>query len=85
MPTVLVENGWRLFFYTNERNEPPHIHALKGDMECKYWLLADRFDIKQEYAYNLSPSAQRQIQRIIFENLEYLLGEYRRIHGSHNE
>jgi Domain of unknown function (DUF4160) len=38
MPTILYIRGWRLFFYTNERNEPPHIHARKGDVECKYWL-----------------------------------------------
>ncbi len=84
MPTILVKNGWRLFFYTNERVEPPHIHARKGDMECKYWLIAGEFDIRQEYAYNLTPAAQRQIRRIIFENPEYLLEEYWRIHGRDN-
>ena len=36
MPTILVIAGWRLFFYSNERNEPIHIHAVKADMECKY-------------------------------------------------
>jgi hypothetical protein len=28
MPTVLFTHGWRLFFYANERNEPPHIHEM---------------------------------------------------------
>ncbi|MFZ4661314.1 MAG: DUF4160 domain-containing protein [Caldilineaceae bacterium] len=22
----------------NERNEPPHIHVQKGDVDCKFWL-----------------------------------------------
>ncbi len=85
MPTVLMKNGWRLFFYTNERKEPPHIHARKGDMECKYWLNADQFDIEQAYSYNVTLAEQRQIRRIIFDNFDYLLEEYRRVHGSDSE
>ena len=27
MPNLLMKDGWRLFIYSNERNEPPHIHA----------------------------------------------------------
>ena len=30
MPTVLYIQGWRLFFYSNEGNEPMRIHAVKG-------------------------------------------------------
>jgi Domain of unknown function (DUF4160) len=30
MPTILFMNGWRLFFYSNEGDEPVHIHAEKG-------------------------------------------------------
>ena len=37
MPTVLFILGWRLHFYANENREPIHIHAEKGDMECKYY------------------------------------------------
>jgi Domain of unknown function (DUF4160) len=38
MPTVLFLNGFRFFFYSNENNEPPHIHIRKGDGEGKIWL-----------------------------------------------
>jgi hypothetical protein len=80
MPTVLLIRGWRLFIYTNENNEPPHVHARKGDMECKYWLLVAQFDIEQANAYNLTPAAQREIRKIIFEHFDYLVAEYERIH-----
>lgn len=46
MPTVLYVNGWRFFFYSNEGNEPVHIHAQKGEKECKFLLLEATFDIK---------------------------------------
>lgn len=36
MPTILQILGWRFFFYSNEGNEPIHIHAEKAEMECKY-------------------------------------------------
>ncbi len=84
MPTILQVRGWRLFFYTNERNEPPHIHAPFASMECKYWLLADEFDIEPAYEYRVNPSERRQLRRIIFTHFDYLLAEYRRIHGEQN-
>jgi len=81
MPTILHIRGWRLFFYMNERNEPPHIHARKGDMECKYWLHIDEFDIEPAYEYRMSPSDRRQLRRIIFTHFDYIAAEYQRIHG----
>ncbi len=41
MPTILYVQGRRFHFYSNEGNEPMHVHAVKGDAECKYWLLPD--------------------------------------------
>jgi hypothetical protein len=76
MPTILYIRGWRLFFYANEGNEPPHIHARKGDVECKYWLQADTFDIEEAYAYNASPANRREIRKIIFANFDYIVTEY---------
>jgi len=81
MPTILYIRGWRLFFYANERNEPPHIHARKGDAECKYWLHPETFDIEEDYAYNLKPADRRMIRQIIFEHLEYIVTEYERFHA----
>ncbi|RIK41307.1 MAG: hypothetical protein DCC55_12365 [Chloroflexi bacterium] len=31
-------DGYRFFFYSNERNEPPHMHVWKGGSESKIWL-----------------------------------------------
>ena len=85
MPTILLIRGWRLFFYANERDEPPHIHARKGEIECKYWLYSEDFDIGEAYAYNASPANRRQIRRIIFENFDYLVAEYERFHQGGTE
>jgi hypothetical protein len=38
MPTVLRIEGYRFFFFSNEGQEPPHIHVEKGDAYAKLWL-----------------------------------------------
>lgn len=72
MPTVLLLSGWRLFFYAGEGNEPIHIHCRKGDMECKYWLHPEEFEISEAYMYNMSKAAKREIRKIIFDHFEYI-------------
>ncbi len=81
MPTVLLIDGWRFFFYMSERNEPPHIHVEKGDADAKYWLLADEFEVREAYGHNVGPADRRAIRRIIFEHFDYLLAKYEEIHG----
>lgn len=38
MPTILLTQGFRFFFFSGEGSEPPHIHLEHGDKVAKYWL-----------------------------------------------
>jgi hypothetical protein len=38
MPTVLRIDGFRFFFFSNEGNEPPHIHVQRAENYAKFWL-----------------------------------------------
>jgi len=38
MPTVLLIKSYRLFFFSNEGNEPVHIHIEKAERYAKFWL-----------------------------------------------
>lgn len=38
MPTILRTQGFRFFFFSLERGEPPHVHAAHGSKAAKYWL-----------------------------------------------
>ena len=49
MPTVLLVRGWRVFFYADEGNEPVHVHAKKGDAECKLWLRTELFELEEAW------------------------------------
>jgi hypothetical protein len=38
MPTILREGPYRLYFYSHEPNEPPHVHVDRENMSAKFWL-----------------------------------------------
>jgi hypothetical protein len=62
MPTVLVENGFRFFFYSNENEEPMHIHIEKGGAEGKVWIASD---VQIAYMNGFTRTEERQIMEII--------------------
>lgn len=37
-PTILQSGRYRLFFFTNESSEPPHVHVRRDDRSVKFWL-----------------------------------------------
>jgi hypothetical protein len=41
-------------------------------MECKYWILIDEMDIKEEYSYNMTSKDRREVRKIIFQNFDVL-------------
>jgi len=81
MPTILYINGWRFFFYANEGNEAIHIHCRKGEMECKYWLIREEFEIEEAYSYGMGQQDKRQVKKIIFEYYEVIEQEWDRFIG----
>jgi hypothetical protein len=68
MPTVLRVDGFRFFFYSNEGNEPAHIHVQKAEKYAKFWL--NSIQVAESIGYN-SKELQR-IQNIITEHWELL-------------
>ncbi|WP_423141629.1 DUF4160 domain-containing protein [Parablastomonas sp. CN1-191] len=38
MPTVLRIGPYRFYFFSNEGDEPPHIHVDRDDATAKLWL-----------------------------------------------
>lgn len=73
MPTILRESGWRLYFDSNEGDEPVHLHGRKGDMECKFLLLVEFYEIQEVWSIGLTNSERREIRKIIFENFDYII------------
>lgn len=38
MPTVLRSGPYRVYFYSHEPNEPPHMHVDRDHRTAKFWL-----------------------------------------------
>lgn len=38
MPTLLVVEGFRFYFFSLEAKEPPHVHVRRGGGKAKFWL-----------------------------------------------
>lgn len=76
MPTILVVRGWRVFFYSNEGGEPVHVHARKGEAECKVWLLPDAYDVEEAWAHNMTPRLRREVRKIVFDHFDLILDEW---------
>jgi hypothetical protein len=69
----LRESGWRLYFYSNEGYEPVHVHARKGEMECKFKVIKEDFDIQEVWSSGLTPNGRREIRKIIFKYFDFIL------------
>ncbi len=38
MPTALRSGPYRVYFFSHEPNEPPHVHVDRDDPSAKFWL-----------------------------------------------
>ncbi len=38
MPTIFTIDGYRFFFFSNEGNEPKHVHVEKAEKYAKFWI-----------------------------------------------
>jgi hypothetical protein len=73
VPTLLRNHGLRYFFWSNEGNEPPHVHVSRDDNEAKFWLDPVRLDRN----YGLSPADVRRATLTITEHEHEFIAAYR--------
>ena len=67
MPTIFTVQGFRFFFFSNENDEPIHVHVEKGDATGKIWLEPA---LKVAYMYGFTPREERQIMGIVTNRIE---------------
>ncbi len=69
MPTVLRVGRYRFYFFSNEGQEPPHIHIKAGSDQAKFWL--DPIDLASNYGFRAHEL--NQIERIIKQHQTELI------------
>lgn len=77
MPTVLRLGRYRFHFYSNEGNEPAHIHVDAPEGECKFWLNP----VELAKSKGLSGHILRELQAIIIEHEVFLVEKFHEYHG----
>jgi len=64
VPTLAVIGSYRFFFFSNEGNEPAHVHAERDSSLAKFWLEP----VCLAKASGFSARELRQIERIVGEH-----------------
>lgn len=78
MPTVLRSGPYRLFFFSGDRDESPHIHVERDQFLAKFWLEPVRL---QESGGFRGPELRR-IERLVREHQADLLEAWHEFFGS---
>src|SRR5205814_142168 len=64
MPTVLRTGPYRLFFFSDEGTELPHVHVARDDLLAKFWLRPVRIASN----HGFPPRELRRIHRIVTQH-----------------
>ncbi len=78
MPTVLRIGSFRFHFYSDERQEPEHIHVRTPDGECKFWLEPT---IRLAGNRGVRPQDLRHIEQLVFEHHDVLRKAFDEYHN----
>ncbi len=64
MPTVDNIGPYRFFFYSGDRDEPPHVHVERERNKAKFWLDPVRLEASKGFAQ----TEINRIYRLVEEN-----------------
>jgi len=77
VPTVLRVGSYRFYLTLGDCGEPPHVHVQEADRKAKFWL--DPIAVAREG--RLKAHELGKIERIVAEQQDYLLAEWRKLCG----
>ncbi len=69
MPTVRTIGPYRFFFYSGDRDEPPHVHVERERNKAKFWLDL----VRLEYSRGFGQAEINRIQGIVAENRAFFI------------
>ena len=73
MPVILRHKGFKFYFFSNEMDEPIHIHINKAEKNCKIWLVPK---IELEYSYGFTSKEISEIFEIVIKNQKTLKNKW---------
>ena len=79
MPVVLRVRGYKFWFYMADIIEPPHVHVGKASNEAKFWIKP----VKLAREGRFRPVDLQEIERIIEDNLDFIMRAWEEEKGKH--
>jgi hypothetical protein len=77
LPTVLRAGPYRFFFYSADRDEPPHVHLEREEGKAKFWLEPVRLESSRGFVR----VEIGRVQRLVEENTGFLLRSWHEYFG----
>lgn len=72
VPTIQVAGPYRMYFYSHEPNEPPHVHVDRDDQSAKFWL--EPVALARNLGFG--PAELRRVHRLVEDNRSFLLEKW---------
>lgn len=77
MPTIARSGPYRIFFYSNEGTDPPHVHIQPETALAKFWLEP----VAQAAATGFRSNELRGLERLVRDNRESWLEAWNEYFG----
>ncbi|MBA3519082.1 MAG: DUF4160 domain-containing protein [Rhizobiales bacterium] len=78
MPTIFRTQGLRVYFYSHEASEPPHVHIDRGESSAKFWI--ENVSLARNSGF--SAKELGEVQRFVREHREQFLEAWHDFFGS---
>lgn len=72
MPKIFERRGFKFFFYSNEGNEPPHVHVKGHGGRAKFWLATGELCMSR----GLSIGRLTQIRDIMYQSKDLIMEKW---------
>jgi hypothetical protein len=77
VPVIARVGPYRFFFYSNENDEPPHVHVQRERMLAKFWLE----DVSLAESKRFVAHELREMERIVVEHRAEFLEAWHEFFG----
>jgi hypothetical protein len=77
MPEILRELGFVFFFYSNEGQEPIHVHVRKAGGFAKFWIEP----VELDFAKGMKLTDIKLAEELIFKHLDVIKSKWNEVYG----
>ncbi|MDZ7742717.1 MAG: DUF4160 domain-containing protein [Bacteroidota bacterium] len=78
MPEIFRKFGFVFFFYSNEGQEPMHVHVRKAGGFAKFWIEP----IELEFSQGMKVGDIKKAEELVYEYTELIKDKWNEVHGS---